>query len=98
MLSPAQRSQLPHNEREIDMPLRYASGRINFASLGAGLVTHGLGATPTEYGLVDWGASHMTLNPASIPDTTAIYITCITGVAGNASVSVFASIPHSWIL
>jgi len=80
------------------MALRYASGKINMASIGAaGALTHGLGATPTEFGLVDTGATHAVIIPASIADTTFIYVTG-NGVAGNASIFVFASIPHSWIL
>lgn len=80
------------------MALRYASGKINMASIGgAGALTHGLGATPTEFSIVDSGATHAVVIPASVADTTFIYITA-TGVAGNASIWVFASIPHSWIL
>jgi len=77
------------------MALRFQSGKLNAASIGIGAITHGLAGTPTEFALVDSGASHLFIQAASVADATYIYVTGTT--LGNASIWVFASIPHTWI-
>ena len=76
------------------MALRFASKGVLAASIGGGgVVTHGLGATPDEYWLVQHGTSAPSLIAASAPDSVAIYTT----VAAGGVVSVFAAVNHSII-
>lgn len=74
------------------MALRYASKNILITGTVGTLFPHGLGVTPDEYCLCAHGASTVNLVLASAPDTTNVYVS---GLAGGATASVFASIVHS---
>lgn len=74
------------------MALRYASKNVLITGTIGVLFPHGLGATPDEYALVEHGASAANLVLASAPDATNVYVS---GLAGGATVSVFAAVNHS---
>jgi hypothetical protein len=81
------------------MALRFATLFTYAASVGGGgVLTHGLGATPTEYWIVPTAVPNGTGSipyfiAASAPDTTAIYVS----MGPGARFSAFASVPHSVI-
>jgi hypothetical protein len=75
------------------MAYRTFVGHTYIASIVGGVFTHGLGATPDEYGWFTIGTTAVSGIAASAADSVAIYLT---GTAG-CRLNVFAAVNHSII-